>query len=118
TIEEVTKAIHKLKCDKSCGPDQLWGEIFIEGCVILAPVLCSFFNIIFDTGCYPTEWSDIIIVPVPKKGNLNDTDNYRGISVMNIIAKLFSTILNFRLMKWSESNYKFDESQKVLLCIY
>ena len=38
-----------------------------------------------------------------KKGNASDVNNYRGITIISVFAKLFSTILNNQLMKWAEN---------------
>lgn len=37
-----------------------------------------------------------------KKGNLNDVNNYRGITLTSIFSKIFSFLLDTRLRKWSE----------------
>ena len=52
------------------------------------------FNEIFDKGVYPENLTDSIIQPSYKKGNLNDSSNYRGISLSDISGKLFSIIIN------------------------
>ncbi|GFS11699.1 hedgehog protein [Elysia marginata] len=38
-------------------------------------------------------WS-FIIIPVPNSGDLYNTNNYRGISLMRILAKIYNMILN------------------------
>ena len=50
--------------------------------------LTKLFNAVFDEGVYPEEWSKAIIIPIFKKGNKNNTDNYRGISLIIIISPL------------------------------
>ena len=55
------------------------------------------FNEIFNKGVYPENWTDSIIHPLHKKGNPNDPNNYRGISLSDVSGKLFSTIINRRL---------------------
>ena len=71
THEEVMKAIQNLCRGKSSG---------------------SFLVIIYiqqNGPCY--------IIPIPKKGDLTDVNNYRVITIMSVFAKLFSIILNNRL---------------------
>ena len=41
---------------------------------------------------------------MPKKGNLNDVNNYRGITLTSIFSKIFSTLLDVRLRKWANDN--------------
>lgn len=67
TIEEVRAAIKKLKRNKSPGIDGIIGEMFIYGEDILSPILAKFFNIIFENGIFPSNWTHGIIVPLPKR---------------------------------------------------
>ena len=62
------------------------------------------FNEIFNKGVYPENWTDSIIHPLHKKGNPNDSNNYRGISLSDVSGKLFSTIINRRLQMWVDMN--------------
>ena len=64
--------------------------------------LVQFFNVLFDRGRYPDSWTESIIVPLFKKGNQNDPNNYRGISLFDISSKLHSSIINNRLQEWIE----------------
>ena len=45
----------------------------------------------------PDEWRDAVLVPVPKKGDLTVCDNWRGISLLDIVGKLFAKIIQKRL---------------------
>ena len=46
-----------------------------------------------------------------KKGNPNDPNNYRGISLSDVSGKLFSTIINHRLQMWVDMNDTIGEQQ-------
>ena len=45
-----------------------------------------------------------IIIPIFKKGDVNDTGNYRGISLVSHVGIFFTLLINSRLIKWSEEN--------------
>ena len=45
----------------------------------------------------PAEWRDALLVPVPKKGDLSLCDNWRGISLLDVMGKIFARVLNDRL---------------------
>ena len=47
----------------------------------------------------PYEWSEGILCPIYKKGDRNQCNNYRGISLLNIIYKIFAILLYSRLSK-------------------
>ena len=64
-----------------------------------------------DTGYFPDTWSDGYIVPIHKKGNLSDVNNFRGITLLSTLGKLFTRILNTRLTNWAEEYYIYIEAQ-------
>jgi len=55
---------------------------------------------ISNTGVFPDKWIEDIIVPLYKKGSTKDVNNYRGITLVSHVAKLFTTIVNNRLTEW------------------
>ena len=93
TREEVLLAIQRLKNGKAAGPDGIIGEFFKHAGHLAVDFLVKFFNVLFDRGIYPDSWTESIIVPLFKKGNQNDTNNYRGISpsVVSYIVPLLTT---------------------------
>ena len=52
-----------------------------------------------------------IIVPIVKGGNVDDAQNYRGISLINILSKIYSQILLNRISKWAEKYEKWSKTQ-------
>ena len=59
--------------------------------------LVNLFNRILDTGKFPTLWSFGLIVPIHKKDDRSKVENYRGITLLSALGKLFTSILNNRL---------------------
>ena len=49
-----------------------------------------------------------MIVSLFKKGDREDPDNYRGITLLNVI--LFNKVFNYRLLQWLEKHNKLSES--------
>ena len=99
---EVENAISYLKRNTSCGEDCLINELFKDCKDVLLPYLSKLFNSIFVSGYFPESWSKGCIVPVYKKGDINDTNNYRGITLVSCLGKLFTSILNRRLLEWDK----------------
>jgi hypothetical protein len=50
----------------------------------------------------PEEWKESVIVPIQKKGDKTDYNNYRGISLLPTTYKLLSNILLSRLIPYAE----------------
>ena len=111
TAEEILKAIKQLKTNKSSGPDRLINEFFIHGKNVLLPILLSLFNKIFEKGTFPEEWSEGYIIPLHKKGSRSEAENYRGITLLSSLGKLFTRVINNRLTDWSEEYYVLIEAQ-------
>ncbi|MCP4494507.1 MAG: reverse transcriptase family protein, partial [Gammaproteobacteria bacterium] len=61
--------------------------------VDLDDVILSFCNNALCEGQVPDQWKLSNIVPVPKKGDLTETDNYRGISVTSIVSKTLNRMI-------------------------
>jgi len=87
----------------SPGPDGLMVELFKNSSEIITPKLYILFNSIMNSGIFPAEWGKALICTLHKGGSLNDPKNYRGISLLNIISKLFTKILHERLTTWAEN---------------
>ena len=63
----------------------------------LLDYILTLFQTVWRERCVPTEWRDALLVPVPKKGDLSSCDNWRGISLLDVMGKLFARVLNNRL---------------------
>ena len=104
TTEEVVYAINKLKAGKAAGPDMIIGEMLKHAHSNILPFAVKFFNRLFDKGIYPKNWCESIILPLYKKGDVNDPGNYRGISLTDISSKIYGTIINKRIQQWADEN--------------
>ncbi len=70
------------------------------------------FNKILDTGVMPSEWSVGTIVPLYKnKGYIQDVSNYKGITLLSCMGKLFTSIINERLNEYSNKLSLINETQ-------
>ena len=86
TDEEFEAAINKLKANTFPGINNI-----IKGHLV------NLFNRILDTGKYPALWSFGLIVPIHKKDDRSKVENYRGITLLSTLGKLFTSILFNRL---------------------
>ena len=72
---------------------------------MLIEVITALFNVILLSGKVPSSWSIGIIIPIyKKKGSPNDPENYRGITLLSCIGKLFTACINARLCRFLESS--------------
>ena len=76
------------------------------------PIYVKLFNIILETGNIPEVWTTGIIRPIYKnKGSPQDCNNYRPITILSHLGKLFTSLLNNRLNKYLEENTILEENQ-------
>ena len=64
---------------------------------IFSQNLLILLNKVYEEGCCPKEWEAGIIVPIFKKGDKSDVNNYRGITIINTLQKLLAKVLARRL---------------------
>ena len=70
------------------------------------------FNLVLNTGIVPNDWCVGVILPLFKnKGSVNDVNNYRGITLLSVIGKLFTSAINHRLNKYLENKSARGEEQ-------
>ena len=111
TIAEVKKAIQNSKKNKSVGLDNLPYEIFKENSSY--SLLTVLFNKIYDYNLVPKIWNISIVKPIPKS-SLTDPYvplQYRGISLLSTVYKLFSSLINSRIQNLAEQNRLIDDAQ-------
>jgi hypothetical protein len=112
TTEEVQNAISMLKCGKAAGIDGIVNEYIKYSGDILIDVYVKLFNTVLNTGEIPKSWIEGIIVPIYKnKGDPRDANNYRGITLVGCMAKLFTSLLNSRLEQYLNENHLMNENQ-------
>jgi hypothetical protein len=112
TEEEVEKGIKHLRTGKACGVDNILNELIKYSPPEMTELLTKLFNVILDTGITPTQWSIGMIIPIYKnKGSTKDPDNYRGITLLSCISKLFTALINSRLSEFLEENNMLGEEQ-------
>lgn len=99
----IIKCVQNLKNNKAAGLDKVLNEYIVYSIDKLLPVYKTLFNIVFDTGIIPEPWCIGNIVPVYKnKGSVDNIENYRPITLLSCISKLFTSILTHRLNKFAE----------------
>ena len=111
TYLEMKKAVKQLRNGASAGPDLFLNEFFKNGNDTLMKYIYTLLNKLFELGYFPKSWSNGFIVPIYKKGDKNEPSNYRGITLLSTLGKLFTRILNNRLNEWAENYNVYIEAQ-------
>ena len=79
---------------------------------LMLPIYIDLFNLIFDKGMIPDIWLEGIIHPIyNRKGNVENPENYRPITILSRFSKLFTAVLNARLTKFVDTHESLEENQ-------
>ena len=109
---EVLKCLNNLKLNKACSSDLILNEFLKSSKTKMLTLFTTFFNLVFNTGIIPYEWSQGMISPIYKnKGDKANPDNYRGITILSCFGKLFTSVLNNRLNNYLENMNLLCEEQ-------
>jgi hypothetical protein len=102
TIQELQDSLKETKSRKATGPDGInmelikyadpllhWGLLHINQCLLTYKV--------------PESWKIAEVISLFKKGDRRECKNYRGISLLNTVYKIYTRIVNKRLKTISEA---------------
>ena len=95
SISELLQAKKGIRCKKACGEDGITPEFLKYGG--LDDIVLDFINEAYTSGHIPEKWKMLVIVAVPKSGDLTKPDNYRGISLISLVMKLYNRMIMNRL---------------------
>jgi hypothetical protein len=93
SLVEVEIAIGKLKSYKSPGTHQIPTELIKAVSETLYSEIHKLICSIWNKEELPQQWKESIIVPIYKKGDKTDCNNYQGISLLSTAYKILSNIL-------------------------
>ena len=109
TRDEIEAAIDYLKCKKSLGVDNIPTE-FIKACKeVLANDLVDVFNYIIEKRDFPDRWTEDIRSTVHKGGSKRSVNNFRGITILPVMEKVFEIMVYKRLSFLNEALDKYDK---------
>ena len=97
SLEEIKMAGKMLETNKAARSDSIPTEFYKYSWGILEEPLSIHFNRILKKGDYPCAWCEGLINPLWKQESRCDPKNYRKITIVSALGKLFEIILNNRL---------------------
>ena len=111
TTYEVVNELKCLKLGKAPGIDGISNEFYKYLSDYMIHPITILFNYIWEKGIYPDKWSEGVIQPLHKKGSREEPDNYRKLTLMACMGKIFESIINKRLDFQSEATNSIDHNQ-------
>ena len=110
-IEEVKYSINKLRNTTSRGPDGLDARFVKFVCDEIAEPLTHIYNLSIRTGTFPNRLKEASVIPIFKDGDMTDPNNYRPISLLNVLSKILEQSVNTRLTKFLETTGFYSDRQ-------
>ena len=89
---------------KSSGLDKIPNKLLKIVADVIAPSLTEIFAKSIYTGIFPNEWKEARVSPVHKNGAKHEPSNYRPISVIPTVSKIFEKIVFDQLNKYFNDN--------------
>jgi exonuclease III len=111
TENEVEEAARRLKNKSSTGTDGIPDNIVKQCMELLKEPLTNIYNLSLVTGTFPDKLKIAKVIPVHKKGDTRDINNYRPIALLSVFSKLLEKLIYNRLIAFMEENGVLTEDQ-------
>lgn len=108
---EVVDVINSLKNNKSVGADSISAKILKMVGAHIGGHFAHCINLSISTGVFASLLKKAIVVPIYKKNNIHDVENYRPISILSIFSKVFERIIFNRMMGFLDQFNILDSAQ-------
>lgn len=122
---EVLMHIKELKTNKGIRTDDSPTKFIKFAANIITPFLVKFFNKCVRDGTYPDALKIAHVTPIHKSGPTDNCSNYRPISLLNQINKIFEKLIYKRLYSFLEkfnvlsvNQYGFRKNVNTAMAIY
>ena len=98
TEDEVSNIVVSLDPKKSSGPSEISTKCLQLTIPSMAASVARILNLSLQSGCVPSNWKAANVTPIHKKGDKQNPNNYRPISVIPVMGKILERVVYTRLM--------------------
>jgi len=114
----VLSLLSRLSISKATGLDKISARLLRECADLIASSLCSIFNLSITTGVFPDEWKCSKVIPLFKQGERADLNNYRPISIIPVVAKVFERIIYDQAFAYLTEHNLISSHQSGFRCLH
>ena len=111
TVGHVSKILHSMSSSKATGLDEIPAKYLKDGSSVISKLLTHIINLSITTGSIPDDLKMARIVPLYKKNSKTHVGNYRPISVLSVISKVFEKVVFMQLSDYLSENRLLYEFQ-------
>lgn len=114
TVDEVSSIVNKMANNKAPGPDGFTPEIIKRALPKIVTPLTQLYNSLLKIGYFPDCWKEGFAIFIPKgkpDKKIKTVKDFRPITLLNVLAKIFESLLTIRINKYLHSNKKMNKNQ-------
>ena len=100
----MTTTVAQIKTKKSPGIDGISARLLKDAGDTIVESLVGIFNLSLQSGIFPDDWKLARVTPIYKDGSKTECGNYRPISVISIVAKIFEKLVCNQLRSFMQEN--------------
>ena len=102
--ETVYQTLKDMKSRKAAGPDNISAKLLKDSVSVTLPLLTKIFNLSLSEGVFPDDWKNAQVSPIYKSGDKEECGNYRPISVLSVVSKLFEKLVYKQIYSYLDEN--------------
>ena len=107
----IAEVILQLDDSKASGPTDIPIKILKVAAPIILPHVVKIINKSFELGIYPNSLKLAKVIPIFKAGSKLEVTNYRPISLLPTLSKIFEKLMHARLFSFLETHKVIYDSQ-------
>lgn len=111
TISNIEKIIDNIRSDVAIGEDMIGAKLIKDMKNTISPILTKIVNKGYETKSFPDSMKYAAIKPIHKKGNTDEISNYRPISILQTLSKVFEKAAANQIVPHLESNKLLHRNQ-------
>ena len=102
--QEVLDLLVLLDTTKATGPDGIGPKLLYEAGRAIVPSLTKLLNLCFSSSKVPQMWKHANVMPLFKKGDPSELNNYRPISLLSCTSKIMERIVFKNVFNYMRDN--------------
>ena len=110
-VSQIRKLFNSLSLSKATGIDRISAKILKLASPIISKPIAEIINRSIVSQIFPNEWKIAKVIPLHKKGPRNVLDNYRPISILPVVSKVYEKILYEQLIEYFNAKKLLSDNQ-------
>ena len=102
--DDVAAALTNLNTHKSTGADGISAHLLRMVALAIAPSVTKLFNASLLQGQIPSDWKKANVTPIPRTSTSNSPTNFRPISVLPVLAKVYESLIHQQVYRYLTTN--------------